>query len=221
MFLRCKKRRKDGKGHPYWSIVENRRVTDGRILQRHVLYLGELNGVQEASWHRTVELFSSDGKTPHQVSLFTILGVDTDNGGEFLNCHLHHHFTGRERPVTMTRSRPYQKNDQAHVEQKNSTHVRQLLGHDRLAHHLLVKHVFELLEAWSMWRNCFTTTFKQISKRREGSKTIRVHEKVLRTPCERVIGYSRDSADLLNQCSLNLLNQGFQPHTSLQCAKSG
>jgi hypothetical protein len=100
---------------------------------------------------------------------FAILGVDTDNGGEFLNYHLHHHFTRRERPVTMTRSRPYHKNDQAHVEQKNSTHVRQLLGYDRLAHHLLIKPVFELLEAWSVWRNCFTTTFKQIVKRREGS----------------------------------------------------
>jgi transposase len=70
MFLRCKKRRKDGKVHHYWSIVENRRVMDGRILQRHVLYLGELNGVQEASWRRTVELFSSDGAVPQQVSLF-------------------------------------------------------------------------------------------------------------------------------------------------------
>jgi len=126
---------------------------------------------------------------------FTILGVDTDNGGEFLNYHLHHHFTGREKPVTMTRSRPYQKNDQAHVEQKNSTHVRQLLGHDRLAHHLLLKLVFELLEAWSVWRNCFTTTFKQIEKRREGSKTIRVHEKVPKTPCERLIGYCREVGD--------------------------
>jgi hypothetical protein len=49
IFLRCKKRRKDGKVRFYWSIVENRRVTGGRILQRHVLYLGELNGCQEAS----------------------------------------------------------------------------------------------------------------------------------------------------------------------------
>jgi hypothetical protein len=70
MFLRCKKRRKDGKEHSYWSIVENRRVTGGRILQRHVLYLGELNGCQEASWRRTVELFSHDQSAPQQVSLF-------------------------------------------------------------------------------------------------------------------------------------------------------
>ena len=82
MFLRCKKRGKDGKVHRYWSIVENRRVTDGRILQRHVLYLGELNGVQEASWRRTVELFSSDGKTPQQVSLFPEEHLPGDKDGQ-------------------------------------------------------------------------------------------------------------------------------------------
>jgi transposase len=70
MFLRCKKRRKDGKEHHYWSIVENRRVMGGRVLQRHVLYLGELNGSQEASWRRTVELFGQDSSTPQQASLF-------------------------------------------------------------------------------------------------------------------------------------------------------
>ena len=70
MFLRCKKRRKDGKEHHYWSIVENRRVMGGRILQRHVLYLGELNGCQEASWRKTVELFGQDQTSPQQVSLF-------------------------------------------------------------------------------------------------------------------------------------------------------
>ncbi len=71
MFLRCKKRRKDGKDHLYWSVVENRRIAGGRVLQRHVLYLGELNGRQEASWRKTVELFGEDNAAaPEQVSLF-------------------------------------------------------------------------------------------------------------------------------------------------------
>jgi hypothetical protein len=70
MFLRGKKRRKDGKEHHYWSIVESRRVAGGRILQRHVLYLGELNGLQQASWRKTVELFDHDEQSPRQVSLF-------------------------------------------------------------------------------------------------------------------------------------------------------
>ena len=70
MFLRCSKRRKDGKEHLYWSVVENRRLADQRVVQRHVLYLGELNGVQESSWRKTVELFGQDQDVPQQVALF-------------------------------------------------------------------------------------------------------------------------------------------------------
>ena len=70
MFLRCKKRRKDGKEHLYWSVVENRRISAGRVLQRQVLYLGELNGRQEAAWRKTVELFGEDPTQPSQVALF-------------------------------------------------------------------------------------------------------------------------------------------------------
>jgi ISXO2-like transposase domain len=50
MFLRCKVRRKDGKQHRYWSVVENTRVARGRVVQRHVLYLGEINDTQELAW---------------------------------------------------------------------------------------------------------------------------------------------------------------------------
>ena len=70
MFLRCSKRRKDGKEHLYWSVVENRRVNNQRIVQRHVLCLGELNIVQEFSWRRTVALFGQDEDAPRQVALF-------------------------------------------------------------------------------------------------------------------------------------------------------
>ena len=63
---------------------------------------------------------------------FAILGFDCDNGSEFLNHHLVNYFTDRKKKVGFTRSRPYQKNDNGHVEQKNWTHVRQLLGYQRL-----------------------------------------------------------------------------------------
>ena len=62
MFLRHKVRRKDGKEHRYWSIVENRRVSGGRTVQRHVLYLGEINDSQRAAWCRTIEAFDEDGQ---------------------------------------------------------------------------------------------------------------------------------------------------------------
>ena len=50
MFVRCKRRFKDGKEHRYWSVVENVRVRGGRVVQRHVLYLGEINDSQRAAW---------------------------------------------------------------------------------------------------------------------------------------------------------------------------
>lgn len=70
MFLRCCKRIKDGKEHLYWSIVENRRLSDGRVVQRHVLYLGELNGNQEAAWRKTIELVDPERSEARQVALF-------------------------------------------------------------------------------------------------------------------------------------------------------
>lgn len=142
---------------------------------------------------------------------FAILGVDTDNGGEFLNYNLHRHFEGREKPVAMTRSRPYHKNDQAHVEQKNSTHVRQLLGFERLGHDLVVPLVSELLEAWSIWRNGFTTSFKQISSKRVGSKTVRRHEKVPKTPCERLIEYHQGRGDRARAAALRVWRKPHDP----------
>lgn len=57
MFLRASTRKKDGKQHRYWSIVENRRLAGGRVLQRHVLYLGEINGSQQRAWRKSVEVF--------------------------------------------------------------------------------------------------------------------------------------------------------------------
>ncbi len=70
MFLRSKTRRKDGKEHRYWSMVENRRVADGRVVQRHVLYLGEINDTQRAAWCRTIAVFDEETGTATQLALF-------------------------------------------------------------------------------------------------------------------------------------------------------
>jgi len=69
MFLRHKIRRKDGKEHRRWSVVENRRVGNGRVVQRQVLYLGEINDSQRASWSRAIEAFDEDGSST-QIALF-------------------------------------------------------------------------------------------------------------------------------------------------------
>jgi hypothetical protein len=70
MFLRKTERRKDGKTHLYWSVVENRRLDDGRVAQRHVLYLGEINSSQAEAWRRAVEVFDEEEGRPRALSLF-------------------------------------------------------------------------------------------------------------------------------------------------------
>jgi hypothetical protein len=69
VFLRANTRKKDGKVHRYWSVVENRRTADDRVLQRQVLYLGEINDSQKAAWTRAIEVFAEAGQA-RQVAIF-------------------------------------------------------------------------------------------------------------------------------------------------------
>jgi transposase len=77
MFLRCNRRKKDGKSHDYWSVVENRRCSDGRVVQRQVLYLGEINASQREAWRKTIEL--QDAGTRRQVALFPAGSMPVDD----------------------------------------------------------------------------------------------------------------------------------------------
>jgi hypothetical protein len=70
MFLRCNWRRKDGKEHRYWSIVENRRCAGERVVQRQVLYLGEINDTQREAWVRSIEVFDEDAGCQKKLKLF-------------------------------------------------------------------------------------------------------------------------------------------------------
>src|SRR6267154_659862 len=70
MFLRQTRRTKDGKTHSYWSVVENQRVADGRVVQRHVLYLGEISPSQAAAWRKSVEVFDEDAGHARTLALF-------------------------------------------------------------------------------------------------------------------------------------------------------
>lgn len=83
MFLKESKRFKDGKEHHYWSLVENRRVDGGRkVVQRHVLYLGEINSSQQAAWRKTIEVFETGSTRARTVALFAeerSPAVDDDN----------------------------------------------------------------------------------------------------------------------------------------------
>ena len=124
---------------------------------------------------------------------FPILGFDCDNGSEFLNYHLVSYFTDRpKRPVLFTRSRPYRKNDNAFVEQKNWTHVRQLLGYDRFDNPELIPVINDLyMNEWSLFTNYFCPTLKLKEKLRINSRYIKKYEPP-QTPYQRIL----DSAEV-------------------------
>jgi hypothetical protein len=118
---------------------------------------------------------------------FPLLGFDCDNGSEFLNHHLLKHLTKRKRPIQFTRSRAYHKDDNAHVEQKNWTHVRQWLGYQRLDHPSAVPLLNNLYtQEWRLFHNFFCPSVKLITKERIGSKTIKRHDDP-QTPYQRIL----------------------------------
>jgi hypothetical protein len=108
---------------------------------------------------------------------FALLGFDSDNGGEFLNHHLLAYMRERQAPVEFTRSRPYHSDDNAHVEQKNWTWARQLLGYGRLENPALVEPISALYrEVWTPWQNFFLPCLKLQQKWRAGSHWRRRYE---------------------------------------------
>ena len=117
---------------------------------------------------------------------FEILGFDSDNGGEFLNWHLYHYFSLRPKVVRFTRSRAYRKNDNAHVEQKNWTHVRQLVGYGRLEEPAQAELLNDLYaHEWGWFRNFFCATMKHLKTEVEGSRKRRLYDVPL-TPFARL-----------------------------------
>src|SRR5438046_6409916 len=70
MYLRCNRRIKDGQEHRYWNIVESKRCAGGKVVQRNVLYLGEINDSQRESWCRVIEAFDEATGQPTQLALF-------------------------------------------------------------------------------------------------------------------------------------------------------
>jgi len=108
---------------------------------------------------------------------FTLEGFDCDNGSEFLNHPLVRYFGNHKpRQVRFTRSRPYRKNDNAHVEQKNYSHVRHLLGYDRLENPGLLAPINHLYtHAWSAFQNHFCPSLKLKHKERRGSRYYKIY----------------------------------------------
>jgi transposase InsO family protein len=116
---------------------------------------------------------------------FRLLGIDTDNGSEFINHHLLSY--SRSHGVQFTRGRPYKKDDNAHVEQKNWTHVRKLLGYARFDTPEALAAINALYDnQLRLFQNLFLPSVKLITKTRVGSRLRRTYD-IPQTPLERVI----------------------------------
>jgi hypothetical protein len=146
-----------------------------------------------AVWNKSAGSVLVQLKELEQVVPYAMKDFHTDNGGEFLNWALYRHLTGRAAKMPWTRSRAYRKNDNAHCEQKNWTHVRQLFGHDRFGHAELVPLMNDLYaKEWSQFTNHFKPTFKLLKREKKNGRTKRIYEKTPRTPYQRLL----DSPDI-------------------------
>jgi hypothetical protein len=143
---------------------------------------------------------------------FELLGFDCDNGSEFLNWHLMRYFSqDRNQKVQFTRSRPYRKNDNAHVEQKNWTHVRQLFGYDRFDKQVLVRLMNDVYKnEWSQYQNYFMPTQKLLSKEKINSKYRRKYEKA-KTPYQRLLECEHITEE--KKIELGLIYEQLNPFT--------
>jgi len=134
--------------------------------------------------HRSQEVVSEAIHCMRQRLPFPLLGIDSDNGSEFINDLLYRYCLDQK--ITFTRSRPYKKNDQAHVEQKNWSVVRHIVGYDRWE----TEQEFAILQSihadLRFYSNFFQPSFKLIAKERIGNKTIKRYDPA-KTPYQRVL----------------------------------
>jgi hypothetical protein len=146
-----------------------------------------------AVWNKSAEAVLVRLKDLEGVVPYAMKDFHTDNGSEFLNWALHRHLRGRTVKLPWTRSRAYRKNDNAHCEQKNWTHVRQLFGHDRFGHPELVPLMNDLYaQEWSLFTNHFKPTFKLLKREKQAGRTKRIYESKPLTPYQRLLA----SADI-------------------------
>jgi hypothetical protein len=120
----------------------------------------------------------------HRRLPFPLLGLDSDNGSEFINQHLYD-YCWRNR-ITFTRSRFYKKNDSCHVEQKNWSVVRRLIGYDRYNSRAALEVLNRIYELTRLYINFFQPVMKLVSKSRHGAKVYKVYD-TAQTPYQRLL----------------------------------
>lgn len=155
-------------------------------------YLTTLCAVDVASsWSECVGVWGKGqervGGAVHRVRSrlpFPLLGLDSDNGSEFINQHLYGYC--RREGITFTRSRSYKKNDSCHVEQKNWTLVRRLVGHDRYTSRAALERLNLVYDTLRLYGNFFQPTMKLVGKTRNGARVHKVYD-TAKTPYQRLL----------------------------------
>jgi hypothetical protein len=146
-----------------------------------------------AVWNKSADAVLVQLRELEQAVPYVMRDFHTDNGSEFLNWALSRHREGRWPQVRWTRSRACRKNDNAHCEQKNWTHVRQLFGHERFGHPELVPLMNDLYaREWSQFTNHFKPTFKLVRREKKDGRAKRIYEAKPQTPYQRLL----DSPDV-------------------------
>ncbi|MBU0600735.1 transposase family protein [bacterium] len=140
---------------------------------------------------------------------FKLLGIDSDNGSEFINYHLYKYC--QDNKIQFTRSRPYKKDDNAHIEQKNWTHVRKIFGYVRYDSEQALEAMNDLYRnELRIMQNLFLPSQKLIKKKRIGSKYIRVYDKP-QTPLQRVLNCKLNNIDKNKIKELVALSNSINP----------
>jgi len=184
---------------PGWLEMDTVALCGGRLDDQH---LWMLDGVDINTDWTELRALENRGRSSTMKQIehlenslpFALLGLDSDNGGEFINHHLVAFLGQRPKPVLFTRGRPYRKNDNARVEQRNWTHVRQHFGYERYDNPLVAPMINDLCAgALGQLLNHFLPTHLLKEKRRTGKRIVRVYGPAL-TPYARVLACEQVSA---------------------------
>jgi hypothetical protein len=196
---------------PGWLEVDTVALCGGSVAGEFVWML---DGVDYATTWVEVRAIWGRGQAGTLAALqnieaclpFALLGLDSDNGGEFLNHHVMKWLQQRPRPVFMTRSRPWKKDDNAHVEQKNWTHIRQCFGYERHDNPEVVEPINGLVKgAYGQLLNYFHASLKLERKERTEGRLKRIYGPA-QTPLARVLA----SPEVTPQTKLRLEQEKSQ-----------
>ncbi len=207
--VRCESWEEDRPGFLEADTVDHGGDSTAGDFMRSVTFTDIYSGwvEQAAIWNKSASAVVERLQQIERELPFPLVGFDSDNGGEFLNYALLRYLRQRPKPVHFTRSREYRKNDNAHVEQKNWTKVRQLLGYARYDQPELVERVQQLYRnEWRLLQNFFQPVMKLRNKQRDGGR-VRKRYDPARTPAQRLLaweGLAREKRAWLKQMQRTL-----------------